>query len=160
MLNVLDLYGNTDPLDTETNYKDDTNAIEFKDLKASIFNIEHETSAVYMQSTRTQEALNIESTKPRIIRPHPETSIDDKLNNIEARLKKMETAKEEAEQREYAQKTRRLISELKSNLLDIEAKHRDDIETCELDALRAALDYATFNTNMIYMSHQKDELHI
>ena len=106
-LNVLDLYGNTDPLDTKASYEDDTNAMEFKDLKASIFNIEHETSAVYMQSTRTQETLNIESTKPWIIRPHPETSIDDKLNNIEARLKKMETAKEEAGQHEYAKKTRR-----------------------------------------------------
>ena len=63
-LNVLELYGNTDPLDTKTIYKDDTNAIEFKDFKASIFNIEHETSAVYMQSTRTQEALNIASTLP------------------------------------------------------------------------------------------------
>ena len=104
-LNVLDLYGNTDPLDTKASYENDTNAMEFKDLKASIFNIEHETSAVYMQSTRTQETLNIGSTLPRIIQPHPETSIEDKLNNIETRLKKMETAKEEAEQREYAQKT-------------------------------------------------------
>ena len=61
----------------------------------------------------------------------------------------MELAKEEAEQREYAQETRRLISDAKTNLLDIEVRHGDDIETCELDALRASLDYATFNTNMI-----------
>ena len=89
-----------------------------------------------MQSTRTQETFNIESTLPRVLEPHPETSIEDKLNNIETRLKKMETAKEEAGQREYAQKTLGLISELKTNLLDIKARHRDDIETCELDALR------------------------
>ena len=112
-LNVLDLYGNTDPLDTEVSHENDTDAMELKDLKASIFNIEHETSAVYMQSTRTQEALNIASTLPRSIQPHPETSIEDKFDNMETPLRKMELAKEEAEQREYAQKTRRLISELK-----------------------------------------------
>ena len=103
-LNVLDLYGNTDPLDTEVSHENNTDAMELKDLKASIFNIEHETSAVYMQSTRTQETLNIGSTLPRIIQPHPETSIEDKLNNIETRLKKMETAKEEANSANTARK--------------------------------------------------------
>ena len=102
---MLDLYGNTDPLDTEVSHENDTDAMELKDLKASIFNIEHETSTVYMQSTRTQEKVNIQSNLPRIIQPHPETSMEDKLDNIETSLKKMETAKEEAKQREYAQKT-------------------------------------------------------
>ena len=59
-LNVLELYGNTDPLDTKTIYKDDTNAIEFKDFKASIFNIEHETSTP--QSTCSPHAHRKHST--------------------------------------------------------------------------------------------------
>ena len=80
-LNVLELDGNTDPLDTETVYRDDTDAIEFEDLKnleasteavsrddtdaiefrdfkhfkALILNIEHATSAIYMESMRTQK---------------------------------------------------------------------------------------------------------
>ena len=45
-LNALELDGNTDPIDTKTVYRNDIDAIEFKDFKASILNIEHETSAV------------------------------------------------------------------------------------------------------------------
>ena len=33
--------------------------------------------------------------------------------------------------------------------MDIETRHWDDIETIELNTLRASLDYTTFNTNMI-----------
>ena len=61
-LAVLELGGGTDPLDTGAVCRDDIDAMEFKDFKAFILNIEHETSAVYMQSTRTQEAYNIASS--------------------------------------------------------------------------------------------------
>ena len=59
---------------------------------------------------------------------------------------------EEARQREYTLRTRKLISEAKTNLVDIGARHGDNIETCELDALRTSLDYATFNTDMLTMA--------
>ena len=158
-LGVLELGGGTDPLDTGAVCRDDIDAMEFKDFKALILNIEHETSAVYMQSTRTQEARKRQTPTWSTL-PQPWTSLEEKLGNIEALLREMELRKEEARQREYAQRTRRLISEVKTNLLDIEARHGDDIETCELDALRASLDYATFNTNMIYMSPQTKKLDI
>ena len=44
--------------------------------------------------------------------------------------------------------------------MDIEARHGDDIKTIELDTLRASLDYATFNTNMIFMAPYKKKLDV
>ena len=43
-LNLLALNANTDPLDTKAAYGNDINAIEFEDFKASVHNIERETS--------------------------------------------------------------------------------------------------------------------
>ena len=184
-LNELELDGNTDPLDTETVYRDDTDATEFedfigfeafteaifrddtnaiefkdfKDFKALILNIEHMTSAVYMESTHTQEEL-FAQTMFGSTRPHPETSLEDKFGHIEALLRRMEIKVEEARQREYAERIKRPISEAKTNLLEFEARHGDDIETYKLDALRASLDYALFNNNMIYMSPHIKKLDI
>ena len=146
------LNANTDPLDTKAVYGNDIDAMEFEDFKASIHNIERETSAVY-NDLCTQETHNI---KPTTTRPHPETSLEDRLCNIEALLKEAEATR----QREYTQTTKKLISVTKANLLDIEARHGDDIEASELDALRASLDYATFNTNLIYMSPHTKKINI
>ena len=66
-LNVLELDGNTDPLDTKAVYGNDTDAIELKDFKTSILNIEHKTSAIY-NNMCTQEAHNIVPTKKADIR--------------------------------------------------------------------------------------------
>ena len=151
-LDVLTLDANTDLLDTKAIYGNDIDGMEFEDFKASIHNIERETSAVY-NGLRTQETHNIKTLQMcRCTRPHPETSLEGRLGNIEALLKEAEIVAETARQREYAERTKRLISEAKTNLLDIEARHGNDIETFELDALRASLDYATFNTNMIFIA--------
>ena len=148
-LNVLTHNANTDLLDIEA--VKDINATELEDFKASIYNIERKTSAVY-NDLCTREAHNI---RPMTILAYPETSLEDRLCNIEALLKEAETFQDTARQHEYTQRTKKLISEAKTNLLAIKARHGDDIETIELDALRASLDYATFNTNMIFMAPYK-----
>ena len=53
-----------------------------------------------------------------------------------------------------------LISAARTNFLDIEARHGDDSETNELDALRTSLDHATFNTNMIFMAPYTKKLDV
>ena len=75
---------------------------------------------------------------PPKTQPNPETSLEDRLSNIEVLLRQAELVAEEARQREYALRTRRLISEAKTNLVDIGARQGDNIEACELDALRTA----------------------
>ena len=135
-LNVLALDVNTDPLETESAYGSDVNAMEFKDLKASIHNIERETSLVYTDLC-TQEAHN---TKPATAQLHPlelwtETNLEDRLCNIKALLEGAEIEAKAARQREFALGSKKLISEARTNLMDIEGRHGDDIETFEFDAL-------------------------
>ena len=66
-LNVSALNENTHPLEAKSVYGSDVNAMDFKDIKASIHNIEHETSLVYSDLC-TQEAHN---TKPATAQLHP-----------------------------------------------------------------------------------------
>ena len=155
-LNMLEVDAKTDPLDTKAAYGNDIETMKIKDFKASVHNIEHETSIAYNKLS-AQEAHSI---KPKPTRPHPETSLEDRLYYIEALLEETEVVAGEARQREYALRTERLISEAKTNLLAIEARHGDDIKTLELDALRASLDYATFNTNMVFMAPYDKKLDI
>ena len=92
---MLALDVNTDPLDTKAVYGSDINAMEFKDFKASIHNIERETFVVYTDLC-TQEAHNIKTTTTQ---PHPlelrtETNLEDRLLcNNEALLKGAEIAR-------------------------------------------------------------------
>ena len=151
-LAVLEPGGGTDPLDTGAVCRDDIDAMEFKDFKALILNIEHETSAVYMQSTRTQEARK-RQTPTRNVQPW--MSLEDKLSNIEALLQKMELEQEQNSQREYAQTTSATTAKILVN-----PRYGDDIETCELDALTDSLDYTAFNIEMILVSHQTKKLDI
>ena len=50
------------------------------------------------------------------------------------------------------------INELTSSLLDIEARHRDDIGNTELDNIRTSLIYTHFNNNMTFMAPYKEKL--
>ena len=79
---------------------------------------------------------------PPKTQPNPETSLEDRLSNIEVLLRQAELVAEEARQREYALRTRRLISEAKNDLMDIGARHGYDIETCGSTPSGQFLDYA------------------
>ena len=140
-LNMLEVDTKTDPLDTKAAYGNDIETIKINDFKASVHNIEHETSIAYNKLS-AQEAHSI---KPKPTRPHPETSIEDRLYYIEALLEETEVVAGEARQREYALRTERLISEAKTNLLAIEARHGD---------------YATFHNEMILMAPYGKKLDI
>ena len=160
-LNVLALDENTDPLETKSAYGSDVNAMEFKDLKAAIQNIERETFIIYTDLC-TQEAHN---TKPATTQLHPlelrtETNLEDRLCNINALLREAELEVEAAQQHEFALRSRKLISEARTNLRDIKTRHEDNIETFELDALWTSLDYAKFNTHMLIMAPYEKRLDI
>ena len=130
-LDALKLSGETDPLDTGAVRRDDIDAMGFKASK---------------EATRKQEARERLTLTQNI---QTWMSSDHKLDCIEALLQRTELEREQHSQLEYAQRTGRMKQGADAKLMDIRSRHRDDIETCELDALRASLDYATFNTNMI-----------
>ena len=87
----------------------------------------------------------------------PETSLEDRLCDIEALIKEVETFQDTARKCECIQRIDKLISEA-YNFLDIEARHGGDIETTELDILRDFLNYAIFNNNMIAIETLKKNL--
>ena len=91
------LDANTDPLDIKAVNRNDIDAMELKDFKAYIYNIERETFAAY-NDLCTREAHNI---RPTTILVHPETSLEDRLCNIETLLTEAETFQDIARQREY-----------------------------------------------------------
>ena len=87
-------------------------------------------------------------------------NLKNKLGHIEALIKEAETLQDTSRQRECIPRIKELISEAKTNLLDVETKHGDNPETLELGCLWASLDHATFNTNMMFMAPYKEKLDI
>ena len=152
-LNVLALDVNTDPSETKPTYGSGANTMEFKDLKASIQNIEHKTFIIHFDLCKQEAQLH-----PLELRP--ETNLEDRLCNINALLREAELEVEAAQQHEFALRSRKLISEARTNLRDIKTRHEDDIETFELDALWTSLDYAKFNTHMLIMAPYDKRLDI
>ena len=72
---------------------------------------------------------------------------------IETLLTEAENLQDIARQREYTQKTNKLIEEARITLLDTEARHGVDIDT-----LWDSLDYATCNIHMIDMAPYEKKL--
>ena len=83
---------------------------------------------------------------------NPETSLEDRLCNIETILTDAETFRGMAQQHEYTKRTNKLIEEVKTTLLDIEATHGFDI------ALWDYLHNAIYNLDMIEMMPYKPRL--
>ena len=121
-LDLLELEGNTEHLETKPVYKGDVNAMEFKHLKDSILNLEREAFIAYT-NLRTQEAHN---TRPATTQLHPlelrnESNQEDRLHNINALLKGAEIEAEAAQQHKQALRSGGLISDARTSLLDFEA---------------------------------------
>ena len=118
-LDVLTFDTSTSRPDIENIYKNDIDTMELEDFKTYVYNIEPKTLAAY-NNLCMREAHNI---RPTTILVHPETSLEDRLCNIETLLTETETFRDMARQCEYTQRTNKLIEEVKTTLLDIEASH-------------------------------------
>ena len=67
------------------------------------------------------------------------TDTKHRVGQIGVLIQKAETILDPSQQREYTTKINKLISETKTNLLDIEARLGNDIKTFELDVFWALL---------------------
>ena len=132
----------TGPLDIRNIYESNTDTMKFKDFKNYVYHIEHEALAAYNKLCR-QDTKN---TRPTLDIIHLETSLEDRLHNIETILTDTETSRGVAQQRGYIKRTNKLIEEVKTTLLDIEATHGFDI------ALWDSLHHAIYNLDMILTS--------
>ena len=130
----------TGPPDTKAIYGKNINTTDLEDFETHIHNIELKTNTAY-NDLRIWEAHN---TRPATTLVHPETSLEDRLHNIETHLIEAEKFQGVALNREYTQRTNKLIEEAKITLLDTEARHGIDINT-RWDSL----DHATCNINNI-----------
>ena len=88
------------------------------------------------------------------------TPFQDIICHIKALLEKAAAPQDTAQRCEYAHKIKELKSKAETILLDLQVRHGDDITTTKTDALWAPLDYAAFNTNMIFMEPYTKKLDI
>ena len=95
-------------------------------------------------------------TRPRIKVTH-KIGLQEKIRDMEDLLTEVPTLQDTAQESEHIERIIKLILEVQTVFMDMETRHRDDIEKAELNTYKSSLNNIVFNTKGWQSRNRKDK---